>query len=578
MTDAFIYDAVRTPRGRGKSDGALHEVTALNLASQAIGALKERNKLDPKLIDDVVLGCVDPVGEAGGDIARVAAIMAGFGTEVPGVQINRFCASGLDAVNFAAAQVMSGQHDMTIGGGVESMSRVGIGAAGGAWPVDPSIALKSYFVPQGISADLIATKYGFSRDDVDAYAVESQKRAAKSWEDGRFKNSVVPVKDVNGITLLAKDEHMRPTTTMQSLAQLNPSFVQMGEMGGFDAVAVQRYPAIEAVNHVHTPGNSSGIVDGAAAGDGTWCSPAGRLARNALLEAALGLVVLLLAGMLGSTPPARHVQPEWPLAFRWDWSLMDSAPKTRAEVEWGLAWGLLGLVVIQFAFLTTMLRNWTSTIGAALLVYGAYTVFTPVTTDAYPTTYRRPAVSYHAISVANGGKLYAKHCIACHGQAGYGDGPAAASLKPPPADLTGRHANTHTAGDLFWWVGNGIRGTAMPAFAATLDEDERWDLINYVRVLSSARKARRLASLVEDDAWLVAPDFAFGNTRGEARTLREYRGERMVLLVLIDAGEAGRRWGLSASHAWFYVGYHRVSSSRMCGDECCRAADGGSLG
>jgi acetyl-CoA C-acetyltransferase len=264
MTDAFIYDAVRTPRGRGKSDGALHEVTALNLASQALGALKDRNKLDPNLVDDVVLGCVDPVGEAGGDIARVAAIMAGFGNEVPGVQINRFCASGLDAVNFAAAQVMSGQHDMTIGGGVESMSRVGIGAAGGAWPVDPSIALKSYFVPQGISADLIATKYGFSRDDVDAYAVESQKRAAQSWDEGRFKNSVVPVKDVNGITLLAKDEHMRPTTTMQTLAQLNPSFVQMGEMAGFDAVAVQRYPEIEAINHVHTPGNSSGIVDGAA--------------------------------------------------------------------------------------------------------------------------------------------------------------------------------------------------------------------------------------------------------------------------------------------------------------------------
>ena len=265
MTDAFIYDAVRTPRGRGKADGALHEVTALNLASQALGAIKERNKLDPTLVDDVVLGCVDPVGEAGGDIARVAAIMAGFGNEVPGVQINRFCASGLDAVNFAAAEVMSGQHDMTIGGGVESMSRVGIGASGGAWPVDPSIALKSYFVPQGISADLIATKYGFSRDDVDAYAVESQKRAAKSWDEGRFKNSVVPVKDVNGITLLAKDEHMRPTTTMQTLAQLNPSFVQMGEMAGFDAVAVQRYPEIEAINHVHTPGNSSGIVDGAAA-------------------------------------------------------------------------------------------------------------------------------------------------------------------------------------------------------------------------------------------------------------------------------------------------------------------------
>lgn len=265
MTDAFIYDHVRTPRGRGKSDGALHEVTALNLAAQPLAAIKERNKLDPALVDDVVLGCVDPVGEAGGDIARVAAIMAGYGDEVPGVQINRFCASGLDAVNFAAAEVMSGQHDMTIGGGVESMSRIGIGAAGGAWPIDPSIALKSYFVPQGISADLIATKYGFSRDDVDAYAVESQKRAGKSWEEGRFKNSVMAVKDVNGLTLLAKDEHMRPTTTMQNLAQLNPSFVQMGEMAGFDAVAVQRYPEVETLNHVHTPGNSSGIVDGAAA-------------------------------------------------------------------------------------------------------------------------------------------------------------------------------------------------------------------------------------------------------------------------------------------------------------------------
>jgi len=265
MTDAFIYDAIRTPRGRGKADGSLHEVTALNLASQALGALKDRHDLDPVLIDDVVLGCVDPVGEAGGDIARVAAIMAGYGDSVPGIQINRFCASGLDAVNFAAAEVMSDQHNMTIGGGVESMSRVGIGASGGAWPVDPSIALKSYFLPQGISADLIATKYGFSRADVDAYAVESQKRAAKAWDDGRFKNSVIPVKDVNGLTLLAKDEHMRPTTTMQTLAQLNPSFVQMGEMGGFDAVAVQRYPEVETVNHVHTPGNSSGIVDGAAA-------------------------------------------------------------------------------------------------------------------------------------------------------------------------------------------------------------------------------------------------------------------------------------------------------------------------
>jgi acetyl-CoA C-acetyltransferase len=265
MPDAFIYDHVRTPRGRGKADGALHEVTALNLATQALAAVRERNKLDPALVDDVVLGCVDPVGEAGGDIARVAALTAGYGNGVPGVQINRFCASGLDAVNFAAAEIMSGQHDMTIGGGVESMSRVGIGAAGGAWSMDPAIALKSYFMPQGISADLIATKYGFSRDDVDAYAVESQKRAATAWNEGRFVRSVVSVKDVNGLTILAKDEHMRPGTTMQSLAQLNPSFVQLGEMGGFDAVAVQAHPELETINHVHHAGNSSGIVDGAAA-------------------------------------------------------------------------------------------------------------------------------------------------------------------------------------------------------------------------------------------------------------------------------------------------------------------------
>jgi acetyl-CoA C-acetyltransferase len=265
MTDAFIYDAVRTPRGRGKADGSLHEVTALNLAAQALGAIKDRHDFDPGLVEDVVMGCVDPVGEAGADIARTAALVAGYGDGVPGIQINRFCASGLDAVNFAAAEVMSGQHDMVIGGGVESMSRVGIGASGGAWSMDPTIAVEHYFLPQGISADLIATKYGFSRDDVDAYAVESQKRAAKAWEEGRFKNSVVPVKDVNGLTILAHDEHMRPTTTMQSLAQLQPSFVQMGEMGGFDAVAVQKHPEIERINHVHHAGNSSGIVDGAAA-------------------------------------------------------------------------------------------------------------------------------------------------------------------------------------------------------------------------------------------------------------------------------------------------------------------------
>ncbi|MFL5231879.1 MAG: acetyl-CoA C-acetyltransferase [Microvirga sp.] len=265
MPNAFIYDHVRTPRGRGKQDGALHEVTALRLAETALRAIRERNSLDTRQVDDVVFGCVDPVGEAGGDIARAAALVADYGDHVPGVQINRFCASGLDAVNFAAAQVMAGQQDMAIGGGVESMSRVGLGASGGAWPVDPHIAIKSYFMPQGVSADLIATKYGFSRDDVDAYAVESQKRTAKSWDEGRFTKSVVPVRDVNGITLLAKDEHMRPATDMQSLASLKPSFVQMGEMGGFDAVAIDAHPEIEAVHHVHHAGNSSGIVDGAAA-------------------------------------------------------------------------------------------------------------------------------------------------------------------------------------------------------------------------------------------------------------------------------------------------------------------------
>src|SRR3981081_425567 len=275
MPEAYIYDHVRTPRGRGKPDGALHEVTALALATAPLKALTERNHLAPGSIDDVVLGVVDPVGEAGGDIARMAALSAGYGNDVPGIQINRFCASGLDAVNFAAAQIMSGQHAMTIvgaarsaralGGGAESMSRVAIGASGGAWPMDPSIAVPAYFMPQGVSADLIATKYGFSRDDVDAYAVQSQQRAAKAWDEGRFKNSVVPVKDVNGLTILAKDEHMRPTTTMQSLGQLQPSFVAIGQMGGFDAVAIQSHPEIERINYVHHAGNSSGIVDGAGA-------------------------------------------------------------------------------------------------------------------------------------------------------------------------------------------------------------------------------------------------------------------------------------------------------------------------
>jgi acetyl-CoA C-acetyltransferase len=265
MTEALIYDHVRTPRGRGKPDGSLHTATTLHLAATALKAIRVRNHLDSGEVDDIVMGCVDAVGEAGGDIARMGALAAGFGDGVPGVQINRFCASGLDSVNFAAAQVMAGQHDMTIGGGVESMSRVGIGAAGGAWPVDPALAIPAYFMPQGISADLIATKYGFSRDDADAYAVQSQKRAAEAWGAGRFKNSVVPVKDINGLTLLDRDEHMRPSTDMQSLASLKPAFAMMGDQGGFDAVAIQAHPEVERVNHVHHAGNSSGIVDGAAA-------------------------------------------------------------------------------------------------------------------------------------------------------------------------------------------------------------------------------------------------------------------------------------------------------------------------
>jgi acetyl-CoA C-acetyltransferase len=265
MTECFLYDHVRTPRGRGKPDGALHEVSALELATRALQAIRDRSDLDTRQIDDVVLGCVDPIGEAGGDIARAAALNAGFDRSVPGIQINRFCASGLDAVNFAAAEIMSGQHDLAVGGGVESMSRIGIGASGGAWPVDPSIALKAYYLPQGVSADLIATKYGFSRDDVDAYAVESQRRAAAAWREGRFRNAIVPITDVNGLTLLDRDEHMRPEATMQSLAALKASFADLGEQSGFDAVAIQRYPELESVNHVHHPGNSSGIVDGAAA-------------------------------------------------------------------------------------------------------------------------------------------------------------------------------------------------------------------------------------------------------------------------------------------------------------------------
>jgi acetyl-CoA C-acetyltransferase len=263
MAEVYVYDHVRTPRGRGKKDGSLHEVPSVRLGAKVLEALRERNGLNTQKVDDVIFGCVDAVGEAGGDIARASVFEAGYATEAPGIQINRFCASGLDAINFGAAKIAQGADDIVIAGGVESMSRIGLGMAGGAWFMDPSVNLPSYFMPQGVSADLIATKYGFSRDDVDAYAVESQKRAAHAWEKGWFKKSIAPVKDINGLTILDKDEHMRPSTDMQSLAGLNPSFVMPGEMGGFNAVGIQAHPEIEAVNHVHHAGNSSGIVDGA---------------------------------------------------------------------------------------------------------------------------------------------------------------------------------------------------------------------------------------------------------------------------------------------------------------------------
>ncbi|MBU4181009.1 MULTISPECIES: acetyl-CoA C-acetyltransferase [unclassified Hydrogenophaga] len=265
MTETFIFDAVRTPRGKGRSSGALHGSTPISLAITALQALRDRNTLDTAFVDDIILGCVEPAGEQGANIARVAAIAAGYHESAAGVQINRFCASGLEACNMAAAKVMSGQSPLVIGGGVESMSRVPMGTSGGAWAADPAVAIPTYFVPQGISADLIATLYGHSRNDVDSYAVESQRRAALAWAEGRFAKSIVPVKDVNGCVVLDRDEHMRAETTLESLAKLEPAFKVQGEKYGFDAVAMQRYPEIERMAHVHHAGNSSGIVDGAAA-------------------------------------------------------------------------------------------------------------------------------------------------------------------------------------------------------------------------------------------------------------------------------------------------------------------------
>ncbi len=334
MTDAYIFDAVRTPRGKGRASGALHEATALMLATQTLQALRDRNGLDTSKVDDVILGCVSPSGEQGSDIARTAVMAAGYAQSTAGVQINRFCASGLEAVNMAAAKVKSGEADMAIGGGVESMSRVPMGSDGGAWPADPSIAIATYFTPQGVSADLIATKYGFSRDDVDSYSVESQKRAARAWSEGRFARSIVPVKDQIGLTLLDHDEHMRPDTTMQSLGALDPAITLPGEMG-FDAVAIQRYPEVEAVNHVHHAGNSSGIVDGAA----------GILIGSREMGERLGLTPrarIRAAASIGSEPSIMLTGPEF------------VARKVLAKA--GMAVGDIDLYELNEAFAAVVLR------------------------------------------------------------------------------------------------------------------------------------------------------------------------------------------------------------------------------
>ena len=265
MTEAYLYDHVRTPRGKGKPDGALHEITPVQLASQVLQAIRDRNGLDTRLVEGVILGCVVPVGEQGANIARIAALNADFAQTVPGVQINRYCGSGLEAVNFAAAKVRGGLADLVIGGGVESMSRIPMGADGGAWAMDPQVANKTYFVMQGISADLLATKHGLTREDCDAYAVESQRRAARAWAEGRFAKSVVPVRDIIGLPVLERDETVRGDTTMETLAGLKPAFAEMGAKAGFDSIALQRYPQLERIEHMHHAGNSSGIVDGASA-------------------------------------------------------------------------------------------------------------------------------------------------------------------------------------------------------------------------------------------------------------------------------------------------------------------------
>ncbi|MBK7506399.1 MAG: acetyl-CoA C-acetyltransferase [Bacteroidetes bacterium] len=263
MSEAYIYDCVRTPRGKGKKNGTLHEVSPTDLLAQMLIALKERNNLDTSLVEDVIIGCVTPVGDQGGNIAKTAAMMANYANEVPGFQLNRFCASGLEAVNLAAMKVRSGWQDLVIAGGVESMSRVPMGMDGGAWVLDMKVNAHTDFVPQGISADLIATLEGFTREDCDKYAFRSQQLAGIAKAEGRFNKSIVPIKDINGLDILTEDEYNRTDTTLEGLSSLNPAFTMMGEMG-FDAVALQKYTQLEKINHVHTPGNSSGIVDGAA--------------------------------------------------------------------------------------------------------------------------------------------------------------------------------------------------------------------------------------------------------------------------------------------------------------------------
>jgi acetyl-CoA C-acetyltransferase len=264
LTTAFIYDHVRSPRGKGRFDGALHEITPTRLTAQMLSALRDRNRLDTALVEDVILGCVTPVGDQGANIARMAALVAGYDEGVPGQQINRFCASSLEAVNLASAQVMAGQAQAMVAGGIESMSRVTMLSDGGACYTDPDVSWATHYVPQGIGADLIATMDGYSRETVDAFAVESQRRAAQAWENGWFARSIVPVKDVIGNVICARDELVRPGCSMADLAKLKPAFVAMGE-GGFDGVMLSRYPQVETIHHVHTGANSSGIVDGAAA-------------------------------------------------------------------------------------------------------------------------------------------------------------------------------------------------------------------------------------------------------------------------------------------------------------------------